>query len=157
MIFVVFKQKTAYEMRISDWSSDVCSSDLLLGQIVIDDDGMGTVVAEELAHGAARVGRQELQRRRLRRGRGHHDRVLERTLVFQDLHELGDAGALLADGDVDAVELLRLVVALVDRLLIDDGVERDGGLARSEEHTSELQSLMRISYAVFCLKKQNKK
>src|SRR3546814_4727658 len=31
-----------------------------------------------------------------------------------------------------------------------------GGLARSEEHTSELQSLMRISYAVFCLKKKNK-
>src|SRR3546814_6126027 len=31
------------------------------------------------------------------------------------------------------------------------------GLARSEEHTSELQSLMRISYAVFCLKKKNKK
>src|SRR3546814_12430499 len=51
------------------------------------------------------------------------------SLVFQYLHELGDAGALLADGDVDAVELLRLVVALVDRLLIDDGVERDGGLA----------------------------
>src|SRR3546814_3245570 len=91
--------------------------DGLLGQIVIYDDGMGTVVAEELAHGAARVGRQELQRRRLRRGRGHHDRVLERTLVFQDLHELGDAGALLADGDVDAVELLRLTVALVARLL----------------------------------------
>src|SRR3546814_9969904 len=32
---------------------------------------------------------------------------------------------------------------------------RDGGGARSEEHTSELQSLMRISYAVFCLKKKN--
>src|SRR3546814_3712055 len=37
-----------------------------------------------------------------------------------------------------------------------DEVQRDGaaGLARSEEHTSELQSLMRISYAVFCLKKK---
>src|SRR3546814_13474112 len=32
---------------------------------------------------------------------------------------------------------------------------RGGGLLRSEEHTSELQSLMRISYAVFCLKKKN--
>src|SRR3546814_4780805 len=32
---------------------------------------------------------------------------------------------------------------------------RDAGLTRSEEHTSELQSLMRISYAVFCLKKKN--
>src|SRR3546814_3610289 len=36
-------------------------------------------------------------------------------------------------------------------------VVRDGSRLRSEEHTSELQSLMRISYAVFCLKKKNKK
>src|SRR3546814_1336203 len=35
------------------------------------------------------------------------------------------------------------------------GVEDDADFARSEEHTSELQSLMRISYAVFCLKKKN--
>src|SRR3546814_4374293 len=35
--------------------------------------------------------------------------------------------------------------------------ERDERMARSEEHTSELQSLMRISYAVFCLKKKTKK
>src|SRR3546814_18776415 len=38
----------------------------------------------------------------------------------------------------------------------DASGQRDGG-SRSEEHTSELQSLMRISYAVFCLKKKNKK
>src|SRR3546814_3997197 len=37
----------------------------------------------------------------------------------------------------------------------DAGVTRAGGGSRSEEHTSELQSLMRISYAVFCLKKNN--
>src|SRR3546814_10835777 len=36
------------------------------------------------------------------------------------------------------------------------GSEQCAGLARSEEHTSELQSLMRISYAVFCLKKKTK-
>src|SRR3546814_9724649 len=36
-------------------------------------------------------------------------------------------------------------------------VDRERGMGRSEEHTSELQSLMRISYAVFCLKKKNKK
>src|SRR3546814_3621915 len=36
--FCFFKQKTAYEMRISDWSSDVCSSDLLMG--IIANDGM---------------------------------------------------------------------------------------------------------------------
>src|SRR3546814_3567176 len=51
------------------------------------------------------------------------------------------------------------------RILVDDrgqlviGVDPPEALAqlRSEEHTSELQSLMRISYAVFCLKKKNKK
>src|SRR3546814_7948617 len=33
-MFFFFKQKTAYEMRISDWSSDVCSSDLMTGDLV---------------------------------------------------------------------------------------------------------------------------
>src|SRR3546814_3711470 len=37
VVFFFFKQKTAYEMRISDWSSDVCSSDLLVIGIVVDD------------------------------------------------------------------------------------------------------------------------
>src|SRR3546814_13543871 len=36
-IFVLFKQKTAYEMRIRDWSSDVCSSDLLMALAITDD------------------------------------------------------------------------------------------------------------------------
>src|SRR3546814_19255733 len=36
-VFFFFKQKTAYEMRISDWSSDVCSSDLFAGQVEADD------------------------------------------------------------------------------------------------------------------------
>src|SRR3546814_3886287 len=38
VVFFFFKQKTAYEMRISDWSSDVCSSDLLL-----NDDALGEI------------------------------------------------------------------------------------------------------------------
>src|SRR3546814_9553982 len=37
--FLFFKQKTAYEMRISDWSSDVCSSDLIVGEVVLDTCG----------------------------------------------------------------------------------------------------------------------
>src|SRR3546814_11805975 len=37
-VFFCFKQKTAYEMRISDWSSDVCSSDLLAVRLVGDDE-----------------------------------------------------------------------------------------------------------------------
>src|SRR3546814_632843 len=46
--------------RAAQQQRHLAIGDGLLGQIVIDDDGMGTVVAEELAHGAARVGRQEL-------------------------------------------------------------------------------------------------
>src|SRR3546814_1022599 len=59
------------------------------------------------------------------------------------LHQLAAAGVA---GDVD------LVVVVGDHL--DAGLGE--GVLRSEEHTSELQSLMRISYAVFCLKNKNK-
>src|SRR3546814_9732392 len=53
-----------------------------------------------------------------------------------------------AEGDIEAVE--------VERLLQSLGLPHVGVQGRSEEHTSELQSLMRISYAVFCLKKKKK-
>src|SRR3546814_9389821 len=62
-----------------------------------------------------------------------------------DLVEDGDAGA-------DGGELHRLVALLLTAGEVD--VEGSVEEARSEEHTSELQSLMRISYAVFCLKKK---
>src|SRR3546814_3103098 len=87
-----FKQKTAYEMRISDWSSDVCSSDLIPPR---------------------------------------------RRVVPQFEISEGRAGADLHKGPFSALW-------------------RNEHINRSEEHTSELQSLMRISYAVFCLKKKKK-
>src|SRR3546814_2656809 len=113
-------------MRISDWSSDVCSSDL--GQ------AGGTGIAELVPDGGLRT---------------HVD----------------------AAGGVGGDEHLRLGFHLPadDQLLLVAAGERVGGhldpgrahvvvghdgLRRSEEHTSELQSLMRISYAVFCLKKK---
>jgi hypothetical protein len=80
-----------------------------LDKIVIDDDGVHAVVAEVFAHRAAGVGREELQRRRVRRGRGDDDGVFHRAVLFERLHDLRDGRALLADGDVDAVELLRFV------------------------------------------------
>src|SRR3546814_19534828 len=54
MLVVFFKQKTAYEMRISDWSSDVCSSDLYanrrhaFGKPLVDHEGVGFMLAENL-------------------------------------------------------------------------------------------------------------
>src|SRR3546814_2392808 len=60
-----------------------------------------------------------------------------------------------------ALEIQDMRAAVRDDLLARSAVDVDGeqvqGLDRSEEHTSELQSLMRISYAVFCLKKKTKK
>src|SRR3546814_1151352 len=102
-----FKQKTAYEMRISDWSSDVCSSDLA---------AYGEPAAVRRTAG--------LYRQSCRR---------PRPAVRRDVPaDRRAAPPAIADG--------RAFCA----------VRR----SRSEEHTSELQSLMRISYAVFCLKKK---
>src|SRR3546814_2122407 len=106
-----FKQKTAYEMRISDWSSDVCSSDL-----------------------------------------------------FQTLRFLPMKKAAL-------IVLLSAATALAGPIACSSGKDKSSATytlgtelginkaamdtGRSEEHTSELQSLMRISYALFCLQKKN--
>src|SRR3546814_9823314 len=96
------------------------------------------------------------------------------TRLFSDLvpprrapHILRDPDPFVGRGpqDVEAAELPddaiahRIVVAFGDEAaehpVPDD--EHPGIVGRSEEHTSELQSLMRNSYAVFCLKKKNKK
>src|SRR3546814_2624258 len=82
---------------------------------------------------------------------------VEDPAVFRDVHTR--ALAMLADGTVDGLRIDH-----IDGLADPKGylcALRDAGDApyvvveRSEEHTSELQSLMRISYAVFCLKKKN--
>src|SRR3546814_10045070 len=74
--------------------------------------------------------------------RSHHHLLL--ALVLQVLRELGDRGGLAGALQAGHQDHRR-------RRYVE--VEVAGG--RSEEHTSELQSLMRISYAVFCLKKKN--
>ena len=103
--------------------------DGLLGKVIVKDDGVHAVVAKVLADGGARVGREELEGCRVGRGSGDDDRVLERIVLLHLGHDLGDRGALLADGDVDAVERLGLITSVVDGLLVDDGVDGDGGLA----------------------------
>src|SRR5690606_6588688 len=88
---------------------------------VVDDEGVLAVVTEVLAHRAAGVGRDELKGGGLR-GAGDDDRrVLERAVLAELLDDLGDRRLLLADGDVDALNVLAL--------LVDDRVDRDGGLA----------------------------
>src|SRR3546814_10244926 len=71
MIFFLFKQKTAYEMRISDWSSDVCSSDLDFGTAIATDGetrrGVVGLAGENMDNAADRI------RTPQRRARAAHD------------------------------------------------------------------------------------
>ena len=100
--------------RAAQQQRHLAIGDGLLGQIVIDDDGVHAVVAEIFAHGAAGERREILQRRGVRRrGRGDDDRIFHRAVFFELFDELRDGRALLADGDDDAVELLALVVVAV--------------------------------------------
>src|SRR4051794_32826105 len=103
--------------------------DRLFGEIVVDDHGVHAVVAEIFPHGAAGKWRDILHWRGIGRGRRHYDRIIERAVLLQHLGELDDGGALLPDRDIDAVELHLLIASGVDRLLVQDGVERNRGLA----------------------------
>src|SRR3546814_4233637 len=117
-------------MRISDWSSDVCSSDLH---------------RERRGHGATR--RWPLGCEGGHGGGGREEHV--------DLREEGRCveGQLLARSDRTGELRHRVGLSLLeDAAAVAGEVVGDGRPHRSEEHTSELQSLMRISYAVFCLK-----
>src|SRR3546814_3593374 len=116
-------------MRISDWSSDVCSSDLVV---------VGHITKTE-----------------------RHPQADRLQVCEVDAGQ--DAPLQIVCGAPNARVGIKVPCALV-------GATLPGGMAitaaqlrgvdsfgmRSEEHTSELQSLMRISYAVFCLKKKTK-
>src|SRR3546814_4690288 len=119
-----FKQKTAYEMRISDWSSDVCSSDL---QIFHRQTKPRTAIVgvDDPTSGG----------------------IYEALKAADEQNVVGISGERAVPGGI----------YVQGGVLIDDSTGQrieaiDLKEIRSEEHTSELQSLMRISYAVFCLK-----
>src|SRR3546814_3421489 len=135
-------------MRISDWSSDVCSSDLFADLVGVDLDGDQA--------------RREVGKLRARRGQrtGHLAEDVQAALLGlgqRDLHDfLGDALDLdvhLQGGDA-ALGAGHLEVHVAEVILVAEDVGQHDEVVRSEEHTSELQSLMRNSYAVFCLKKK---
>src|SRR5256886_5244872 len=115
--------------RTAQQQRHLAVGDSLLGQIVIDDDRVHAVVAEIFAHGAAGERRDVLHRRRIRRGGGDDDGIFQRALLFEHLDELGNGRSLLADRDIDAIQLDVLVRLRVERLLVQNGVERDRGLA----------------------------
>mmetsp|Transcript_8630 Transcript_8630/g.10112 ORF Transcript_8630/g.10112 Transcript_8630/m.10112 type:complete len:544 (-) Transcript_8630:157-1788(-) len=101
----------------------------LLGQIVVDDEGVLAVVTEELADGTAGVGGQELEGGGFGGSGSDDNGVLHAVSILEQADDVGNGGALLADSDVDAVEGLGVVTGLEDSLLVDDGVDSDGGLA----------------------------
>src|SRR3546814_1740604 len=144
---------TEYELRISDWSSDVCSSDLRRSDPHIDVGGAPQLLERalgELVHPL--IGQRFLDPRAV-------DLL---SLVLAQLAQQEDVEARQRANwhrHLAWPHLREDVVELVLQLAVLDPAEvaaQDGGagLRRSEEHTSELQSLMRISYAVFCLKKK---
>src|SRR3546814_1536841 len=119
-------QKTSYEMRISDWSSDVCSSDLPI-----------TTIADLTPHPF--VGYLEFT---------------DFVDTLSGLTKLGIRPQFRSSNIVAQAQAAQAGAGIA--LLPDYVVSPDMDLVpvlRSEEHTSELQSLMRTSYAVFCLKK----
>src|SRR3546814_5798482 len=156
-------------MRISDWSSDVCSS--VLGSTLfrfslhVGDVGHTLVVGPTGAGKSVLLALMALQFRRYADAQvfafdfGGSIRAAS-LAMGGDWHDLGGG---LTEGDEASVSLQPLA-------RIDDTYERGWAAdwiaailgregvpitpERSEEHTSELQSLMRISYAVFCLKKK---
>src|SRR3546814_2124535 len=148
-IFFFCKQKTAYEMRISDWRSDVCSSDLAAG--ADRRPRHCCVPGADLDPGDdAHLRAQD--HRHLRR---HHadaalhaeqpDNLLPGPLRPHDRAGIAPLTMLAELLPQQAFALLLVFVRLGSALMLMPGFGE-----RSEEHTSELQSLMRISYAVFC-------
>src|SRR3546814_8389523 len=131
-MFFCFKQKTAYEMRISDWSSDVCSSDLAVytreGCWYCHSQFVRPVTGETRRWGpVAQSGEYAFDTPHL----------FSTRRIGPDLSRVG----------LKYSDEWHLAHFWDPRIVVPDSI-------RSEEHTSELQSLMRISYDVFCLKKK---
>src|SRR3546814_1833586 len=142
-------------MRISDWSSDVCSSDLGAEPADIGPHQHGGVLAlggrDEIGVANAVIGlnRDVAALHRFTRHSARRQRGDQRT----GPRERGEAAT--RDGHSRAVEVGFGVLGA--HAGSPWGRSEKSRKTRSEEHTSELQSLMRSSYAVFCLKKKKKK
>src|SRR3546814_1155246 len=128
-------------MRISDWSSDVCSSDLAAGNILDTQVGMSMASIFDPIQGH----QTSLHGQFLSQFAAYLFMASGAFLVFLDLlltsYTVWPVMSFFPDIKVAGIHLF---VGQFSYLMT----------ARSDEHTSELQSLMRISYAVFCLKKK---
>src|SRR3546814_1312960 len=136
-------------MRISDWSSDVCSSDLGnagsgVTTLAKNDSGTWVLTGNHSYTGSTNINAGTL----FIGGGGTTGSVVSSifnnfgTLGFNRSNSLTYAGTIVGTGAVNQVGA--------------GTTTPPGNNSRSDEQTSELQSLMRISYAVFCLKKKKK-
>src|SRR3546814_5654217 len=189
-LFFFFKQKTAYEMRISDWSSDVCSSDLPAwvvsrAQAFHDLRGLVPISAMQLEYSLVQ---RSIEREHLPLARAHDIGVTAWSplaggiLTGKYTRKGADTGSKRMDTmqlqplDARNREIAGALDGIAEELGVTSGqlalawmMSRDvipivgatraeqlrENLARSEEHTSELQSLMRSTYDVLCVQ-QNK-
>src|SRR3546814_4322019 len=148
MYVFLFKQKTADEMRISDWRSDVCSSDLVAASPsdlqTKSADGKEKVPATEVSLPDWPNLEWAKQWAAIDPPLAENDL---RPYVFVTRDRRSVFGAVTSLGELDE---------LVAKLQGSPLQVKQAAVERSEEHTSELKSLMRNSYAVFCLTKKKK-
>ena len=115
----------------------------LLGEIIIDDQDVFSLIHEVFRHRAARVGSEKLIGGGVRGRSGHHNGILHRPSLFQRGNCPGNIGLLLPDRHVDAVE--RLVVlqgpflrSLILLRLRNNRIHRNSGLAGGAVSNNEL-------------------
>src|SRR3546814_1574654 len=129
-------------MRISDWSSDVCSSDLGPNERIGEVRDRAAAAEQNVRDAAADA--LKAQGRNLER-----QADINATRLDEQARSIRDAADKRADAlDAQSRSIRNAADKQADALY-------EQARARSEEHTSELQSLMRISYAVICLKKKH--
>src|SRR3546814_6069589 len=127
--FFFFKPKTAYDVRMSDWSSDGCSADLGRQARLARYPGIGVNACSVQSDGRPSAG-------------------LQATSAQSSPHS---ANSSRSRPNASPRPWALSTASLAHHR------RTNAASRRSEEHTSELQSLMRISYAVFCLKKKTTK
>jgi len=101
----------------------------LFGEIIIDDQAMSSSVSEIFSDSTGGIGGQELKRGGFRGGGGDDNSVFHGLVVSESLDDIGDGGSLLSNGDINAVELFVSVSSVEIFLLIQDGINGDGGLS----------------------------
>src|SRR3546814_8148915 len=116
-MFFCFKQKTAYEMRISDWSSDVCSSDLIrslsvsdyrrhIGLVLQEPFLFFGTIAENIAYGKPQATRQEIIA--AARAANAHEFILRLPHGYDSL--VGERGQALSGGERQRISIARTLL-----------------------------------------------